>query len=100
VEAEGLSWEVIDQDGDHLVMLRGELDLENCAALGCVLTEIAHSTVVVDLRGLTFIDAAGLNALVRASQVVESRGDQLRIVNPSKWIKRVFQIGGASYLLS
>ncbi len=100
MQAEGLSYEVVDERGNHLVLLRGELDVLNCESLERELDDIAHSTVIVDLSGLTFIDAAGINALVRLGRTLESRSDELVIVNASRWIRRVFELAGAARLLS
>ena len=48
----------------HVVALRGELDVVFADGLADALVEVAGSTVVVDLSGLTFIDCSGVAALV------------------------------------
>lgn len=83
---------VRNEEGRHLVRLEGELDLANGAALRDALVEIAGSTVVVDLEELTFLDAAGLGALIQAKQRIEEQGDRLVLCNARGVVARVLRV--------
>lgn len=92
---------VEDAGGRHFVRLVGELDLGSARAVEAALIEVAGSTVVVDLEGLCFLDAAGLGALCRAKQEIEQHGDRLVVRNAHGIVARVLEITGlATYLLA
>ncbi len=65
--------------------LRGELDLGTAARLEQALAE-ADGDVLLDLRGLTFMDSTGVRVLLEAA---ESSGPGLRIVPPASGDARV-----------
>ena len=58
----------------HLVALYGELDGATADGLVGSLVEVAGSTVVVDLSGLTFMDSSGIGALVVARNRILAKG--------------------------
>jgi anti-sigma B factor antagonist len=63
-----------------------KLDLATCPELEEALesTEgIAGATVVLDLRGLTFIDSSGIRVLLLAIERNRANGDHLRVI-PSR----------------
>ncbi|HEX8083297.1 MAG TPA: anti-sigma factor antagonist [Solirubrobacteraceae bacterium] len=79
VPAEPLSLEV-ERTGDRLsVRATGDVDLATVARLNETLCaeEGDAATVVVDLRGVRFIDSSGLAALVSAHQRARRRGARL-----------------------
>ncbi|MBB6379705.1 anti-sigma B factor antagonist [Pseudonocardia eucalypti] len=74
-----------DSRGEAVVAtVRGEVDMWTAprlqAALDRVLRRAAGRRVVVDLLGVTFLDSAGLAALVAATRHAEQRHGPLRIV--------------------
>jgi anti-anti-sigma factor len=66
-----------DTDGSSRLTLRGELDLGTTGRLEQALAE-ANGDVLLDLRGLTFMDSTGVRVLLEAAE----RGGNLRIVAP------------------
>ena len=68
------SFTVRDLPDVHLVALHGELDIVSAYDLALALVEVAGSTVVVDLSGLTFMDSTGISALVMAKNRIEADG--------------------------
>jgi len=91
------------REGDRLVLhLRGELDMSTAAVVVDAATAAFSeaASVVVDLRGLTFIDSSGLNALVRIRRLTgESDGPPVTLRAPSDAIRKVLDITGlATYL--
>lgn len=82
------------------VALAGELDL---AAAPVVLNGLAglspQGDVLIDLAGLTFIDAAGLGTLVRVRNAQLENGFRLHLVRAKPAVTRVFELGGLAGLL-
>lgn len=88
----------------HVLALFGELDV---ASAGEVEEELrraedalpAAAAIVVDLRGLIFIDSTGLRLLIEASNRAEESGHRLRLVRPRPRVFRVCEIAGVDALL-
>jgi anti-sigma B factor antagonist len=81
----------------HIVELRGELDVASAEFLTNALTEVAGSTVVVDLSGLDFMDSSGIGALVVARNRIKSKGlGELVLSRPGAIVQKVLEIVGLS----
>jgi len=77
------------------VVLRGELDLSTTPLLYSELDRaeaLREPVLLLDLAELTFIDGAGLTALLEAARRAAERGGRLRISRPSAPIRRLFQL--------
>jgi anti-sigma B factor antagonist len=76
--------------------LAGDLDIAGAPRLREVIDSHARAgqTMVVDLRGLGFVDSMGLAALVRAQHRALARGAQLELVAGPPAVQRVFAIAG------
>jgi anti-anti-sigma factor len=76
--------------------LRGELDL--CSAVEMPRdswsTRPDLTKVLVDLRELTFCDAAGLNALLTFSRIHEAQGRSVDVVRATPFVRRVMRLCG------
>jgi anti-anti-sigma factor len=59
----------------------------------------ATSSVVVDLRGLTFIDSSGLREILDASSQLTERGLAVSFLKPPDRLWRVFEVTGSDRLL-
>lgn len=79
----------------HVVELSGELDIVSADFLTDVLTEVAGSTVVVDLSGLTFMDCSGIAALTAARDRIaaEERGE-IVLTGPQRMVRTPLEILG------
>jgi anti-anti-sigma factor len=87
-----------------LVALRGELDLVTVSKVAEVLDGLAGlggdgegdglRHIVLDLRGLTFIDVVGLRELIRQNEHARSSGRNLAVVRGTDAIHRVLQLTG------
>jgi anti-anti-sigma factor len=67
-----------DDRGASRITLRGELDLATAPRLEHALAD-AGEDVVIDLRGLTFMDSTGVRVLLEAA---EGAGPGLRMIAP------------------
>jgi anti-sigma B factor antagonist len=78
------------------VALRGELDLatvgEAEAALAEIERESGATTLVIDLRGLRFMDSTGVHLVVGADARARGRGGRLLIVRGPEAVDRVFRL--------
>jgi anti-anti-sigma factor len=79
----------------HVVVLHGELDVVSALGLADALVEIAGSTLVVDLSGLTFMDCSGIDALVLARNRILANGQgQLVVTRPTAIVRKSLEIVG------
>ena len=78
-----------------VVSLRGELDLAGAAALEqelARLEEESAATLLLDLRGVEFMDSSGLRVIAVASQRAQDLGRRLALVPGPEQVMRVFEI--------
>jgi anti-anti-sigma factor len=75
-----------------VIALAGELDIAGAAALERELAGLDAGAVVVDLRGLGFIDSSGLRALAVAAQRAKRAGHRFALVPGAAQVMRVFDI--------
>jgi anti-anti-sigma factor len=88
----------------HVLTIAGELDVASApgveAELRCIERATALLTsIVVDLRGLTFIDSTGLRLLVEANHRARGATYALVLRRPPDRVFRVCQIAGIDTLL-
>ena len=79
------------------VRLSGEFDLSAYDEVDQLLSAAQSNTrrdVVVDMRGLTFIDSSGIRALIRAHIRAEEAGRHLRLRAGPPNVQRVFEVAG------
>ena len=75
--------------------LRGELDLEHAYTFDEELRRIEAARppcVVLDLRGLTFLDSSGLARLLAANRRAKREGRKLLLVRGSTAVQRLMTI--------
>lgn len=84
------------------VQLTGELDLLSAPVLQRHLREaLAHATLVVlDLRRLSFIDAAGLHVICDASEDADAEDRRLTLLRGPAQVDRLFTLTGLSEKLA
>jgi anti-sigma B factor antagonist len=87
--------EVQRRDDVVIVEPRGELDVATVETLGTALNDIRGARrLVLDLRGLSFIDSSGLHLLVALHQRAQRDGFQLALVAPAPPADRAIQVCG------
>jgi anti-sigma B factor antagonist len=86
----------LSPDGDRVVVrLAGELDLTHAATVAGTLAELfdaGFACVVVDLRGLRFMDSTGIRALLAARRTALAREARLSLVRGPTAVHRVFEL--------
>ena len=87
-----------------LVALRGELDLVTVTKVAEVLDGLEpHADgvrhLVLDLRGLTFMDSSGLHELLRQNEFARRNAHNLAIVRGTDAIQRVLELSGVEHML-
>jgi len=84
-----------DRDGDaHVIELIGELDLDGAPRLEQELLRVEATdapSIIVDLRGLEFIDSTGIRLLVMAAERMDGTSRFVLMRGP-KQVHRVFEI--------
>jgi anti-anti-sigma factor len=86
-----------------IVHLSGEFDLSGLVDFQRELADVRApevTTVCVDLRGLTFMGATGLRALVGIDARSQRDGFELKIVKGRPLVQRVFEMTGVDRRLS
>ena len=87
--------EVQRRDGVAVVQPRGELDLVTVETLRAALDAIKSTErLVLDLRGLSFMDSTGLQLLVALHRRAQRDGLQLTLVAPAAPVDRAIQLCG------
>lgn len=76
------------------VELLGELDLQCEERFGDAVDPVRSGRLVLDLRGLTFIDSTGLRMILRTWQRSHEDGFTLEIVGGRDQVRKVFRITG------
>jgi anti-anti-sigma factor len=85
------------------VAVGGELDMESGPCLCDRLTWMIRANgpwLALDLTGVTFIDCAGLTALLSARKAVQAQGGWLRLVAVSRCVGRLIEIIGLQDVLA
>jgi anti-sigma B factor antagonist len=75
-----------------VIALAGELDLAGAAALEHELGALDAPALVVDLRGLEFMDSSGLRAIVVSAQRAQDAGRRFALIPGAAQVMRVFDI--------
>lgn len=81
-------------DDAAILAVRGELDLTTERLFRHQLEELVAGSpaAVVDLSEVTYLDLSTIRCLEHYASIARQRGGQLVIVNPSRHIRRVFDI--------
>jgi anti-anti-sigma factor len=102
VGAAALEISVDGGDQRALLRLEGELDLASAGRLEDALRAAEANgpeCLVVDLRGLSFIDSSGLRLLLMAGERARKDDRRLVVVRGPSEVDRIFEITGADQQL-
>jgi len=92
----GVSFSSNVRHGCLVVALSGDLDVRQAADTVSTLTAAAaaDTRIIVDLAGLTFLDCAGLAALVSVRKQARQAGGELLLAAPSQQVARLLFLTG------
>lgn len=82
--------------------LRGDLDLSGRATLADASRQIVRNgrgIITLDLANVTFIDAAGITALIDLAQLARAHNRELVLARPRSSVQRVLEIVAALEVL-
>jgi anti-sigma B factor antagonist len=78
-----------------VVSIVGELDMaRESELLNLVMTldPPAETTVVIDLREVTFVDSKGLDSIIKAKVYLEGRGCEMVLREPQRQLMRLLEM--------
>ena len=85
-----------EREGDRVrLVLSGELDISSAPQLEGALERVeaeGPEELVLDLRGLQFMDSTGLRTVVSADQRARDAGRRLAIVRGPEPVDRIFNV--------
>ncbi|MFJ8142310.1 STAS domain-containing protein [Streptomyces sp. NPDC096013] len=89
-------------DGIRVITLAGEIDAETAPALHQALNVQAAPgpRVVLDMRGVTFLDSSGINTLINAYQALTAAGGWLRLAGTTDPVMFVIKLVGLHTVLA
>ncbi|HEY2636145.1 MAG TPA: STAS domain-containing protein [Solirubrobacteraceae bacterium] len=89
---------VVRHDGDRAVVApTGELDIATVPRLRAEMRDADGAPeVVLDLRGLRFLDTSGLRAVIEEEHLATDAGRRLWVVRGSNAVQRVFELAGVA----
>jgi anti-sigma B factor antagonist len=83
--------------GEAVIDIGGELDIATAEAAVRYVRQVVdchRGLVIVDLAGLRFCDARGLNALLRMADYAERAACPFRLASPSPSLIKIMRITG------
>ena len=89
--------------GEARLAIFGEVDAATAPGLDAALAEAwadGPPELVVDCRGLEFIDSSGLNVFVTNAQQMASRGGRLVLESPNSSTRRLFEVTGLDQVVT
>ncbi len=60
------------------------------------LRDVGFDDIVLDLRGITFMDSSGLNLLLSEHRTAQAAGHRFRLIGGSEAARRLFELSGTS----
>lgn len=87
------------------VRIIGELDLHTADELRQNIDQYLKDyasvkNIILDLRGIEFIDSSGLGVILGRYKLLKQRGGQMGAVSVSSQVKRIFELAGMLKLIS
>ena len=96
-----LSTDIVE---DYLIVtLKGELDHHTSEDVRKKIDSLYYdnnlSNMVLDLRGLDFMDSSGIGVLIGRYKIISKRGGELGVIHISPHLHRIFEISGLYNIL-
>jgi anti-sigma B factor antagonist len=93
----------IERGGGHAVVrVSGEFDLAATHAVEDALLSVedgVNPVIVLDLRGVTFLDSTGLRTITSADHRARDAGHELRIIRGPEQVQKLLYVTGMDKIL-
>ena len=98
-----LALEVASSDGESTVEMTGDIDSYSAPRLRrCLreLTDAGDRRIVLNFRGIDFIDSAGLGVLIGAVKSLSPRSGELVVTSPRPQAAKLFEMTGLNTVVT
>jgi anti-sigma B factor antagonist len=102
LQVDGLGIQSARRGEQHVIVLDGDLEMANVAAIASELSEVEAGDcreIVLDLRGLTFLDSTGIHLLMSAHERATEGGRPLTVVVDDGPVRHVLDVCGVLSIL-
>ncbi len=93
-----LRFDISEGDGRVTIAISGDLDMAGTLRfqpqLDRLMEDVRPDVLVLDLRGVDFIDSVGLSLLVEAHETALGGDFRLAIVRGTREVQRIFELAG------
>lgn len=86
-----------DQDGQVVLVLRGELDIASAPIFAHAIAEALEQSspgVLLDIGAVEFVDSTGLRAILAARALCAERSRAFALTRPAPSVQRLFEVTG------
>lgn len=90
-----LAMEVSPRGDDLVLSVSGDIDLHTAPQIRARLAALhaeGHTSIVIDLGGVAFLDSSALGAFVAVHRELADAGGSLRLAAPQEHVRKVFRI--------
>jgi anti-sigma B factor antagonist len=92
------SVDVLRHPGAVVVAPRGEVDMATVEQVRAA-CEASGGRLVLDLRGVEFLDTSGLNLILEQQRLADADGFSFTVVQGPEHVQRLFEIAGLNHRL-
>lgn len=89
-------------ENEVLVKAAGEIDAFTAPKLReelAALVDGKNKVITIDLKDVSYLDSTGLGVFVGLFKQLKNNGGELRLIEMSERLKRLFQITGLSHVM-
>jgi anti-sigma B factor antagonist len=82
--------------GRHTVLIAGELDMASAPELEALISQLAShpGEIVLDLKGLTFMDSTGVRLILRMLELCRENGCGFSLRSLTPQVRRLLDVAG------
>jgi anti-anti-sigma factor len=85
----------VELAAETVIVLKGEFDLTGVELFKAAVAQVAPAdALVLDMRGLSFLDSSGLGCLVDVHRRAQSEGWSLVLTSPQRQVTTILRLTG------
>ncbi|SDC05143.1 STAS domain-containing protein [Geotoga petraea] len=92
--------EILLDKKNNILKIKGEIDLNNSKKLKEEVKKMNNNNIVMDFKEVSYLDSAGIGALISIHKDLQNKSGSLTIINIDKKIKELFEMVGLSKLMN